>query len=50
MTSMVFGLRIIIVEYLPRGWRRSAHCILLTPDELFSIARGTIPLAVVEGL
>lgn len=44
------GLRVILVEFVPRGWRRSAHCILLTVDELFSIARGTIPLAVLEGL
>jgi hypothetical protein len=50
MFSTVFGLRVIIVDFVPRGWRRSAHCILLTQDELCSIARRTIPPAVVEGL
>jgi hypothetical protein len=50
MFSMVFGLRVILVEFVPHGWRRSLHCILLTQDELFSIARGTVPPAVVESL
>ena len=50
MISTVFGLRVIIVDFVPRGWRRSPHCILLTVDELFSIARGTVPPAVSESL
>ena len=50
MISTVFGLRVILVDFVPRGWRRSAHCILLTYDELLSIARRTIPSAVMESL
>ena len=50
MISMFCDLRIILVEFVPRGWRRSAHCILLTQDEMLSIARGTIPPAVMDGL
>lgn len=34
------GLKVIVVPFVPKGWRRSANAILLTADELYRAAHG----------